>query len=82
MDYFSQQLKTTKIITEEVVDELKGKTLFNKKYAVGDQILMCIIEPYHSHENFKVVTLVESELHKFYKIWRFTGYKYNIPMFV
>ena len=82
--HFEKQLKTYKVITEESLQQLNGKSIYGE-YQVGDQILWFMEASGNFDEcevNLVVKTITEREFERFEKEYNYLGKRDILPIFV
>jgi len=87
-EYFEEQLKTAKIVTKDILKQLKGKSLYSD-YQEGDRIVAFLNQSYGDIEppytipsiHFGVTMIAEREINKLEKNFNFIRMATNFPVF-
>jgi hypothetical protein len=82
-EYFEEQLKDCKIITEKNLEKLKGKSFYGE-YQVGDRLLVFLEQETNVKKQEILLTLrsvVERELSQFEKDFKFIRISNILPVF-
>lgn len=86
-EYFEEQLKTAKIISNDILKQLKGKSFYSD-YQVGDRIVAFMEQTYGDIElpytepslNFFIKMVAEREINKIEKDFNFIRMSENFPV--
>jgi len=86
-EYFKEQLKNCKSISEELLPKLKGKSLYSD-YEVNDKVVSFLnqelgeIEPPYTEPTIRlsIISIVERELGKLKNDYKFIRMSKNFPV--
>ena len=83
--YFEKQLKDNKIITEELLSQLQGKSIYGD-YKVGDKILWFMVQKIemvdnHPEVHLTIKPITDKEIEKLEKDFIYVDTKESFPIF-
>jgi hypothetical protein len=82
-EYFVEQLENPKYLTEEMIQKLRGKTFFYEDFQVGDNLLyLMIFEMIEDEQNLFIKVIIETELERFGKLYKFVELRNEYPVFI